>query len=204
MGDPSRFFFPCVRLCVRAEFRSMLTYYRAYSFCPRSNRAKVTTFYIFTFLSNLMASRFAQPRPVKITVFALVFLLPVELKVWYLGNLNSGNFVVLWHPARNEGLFGTFIRCQKCPFCARSLWWFLAHFFFFNDKPFTWTSLMRQRNSHVPPTLVLTKTPTLPLKTKNRWDTPRVNKADTAICVRREKSYFYKYSRLIGPIYFYL
>ena len=39
--------------------------------------------------------------------------------------------------------------------------------FFFNDKPFTWTSLLRQRNSHVPPILVLTKTPTLPLKTRN-------------------------------------
>ena len=48
---------------------------------------------------------------------------------------------------------------------------------FFNDKPFTWTSLM-----HVPPTTGAHDTPdTLPLKTKNRWDTPRVNKADTAI-----------------------
>ena len=47
-------------------------------------------------------------------------------------------------------------------FCARSL---VCDFF--SDKPFTWTSLLRQRNSNVPPTLVLTKTPTLPLKTKN-------------------------------------
>ena len=105
VGDPSRFFFSVwsiVALSVRAlhfctQFQLAPEYYWANSLCPRSNWSKVTTFYIFTFFSNLSQSRFAEPRPVKIAAFSLVFLLPVELKVRYFTHLKSSNFATLWY-----------------------------------------------------------------------------------------------------------